>query len=231
MIHNKKILAVVPARGGSKGIPLKNIQPIHSVPLVAIVGHLVRDLPIIDRSIVSSDHDEIIKIAVESGLDAPFKRPEHLSGSQIGDWDVLTHALQEMEKMDGCQYDLIVMLQPTSPMRTKEQIQAAIDKLIIGQYDSIWTVSETDSKHHPLKQLQLVGEQMEYYDDNGKEIIARQQLEQLYHRNGVAYVITRECLLVQKTIKGKKSGALIIKEPTVNIDTWQDLRLAEYMMK
>ena len=79
MIGEQRILAVCPARGGSKGIPLKNLSPFLGVPLVAHVGHLVRQIPMIDRSVVSTDHPEIARVARESGLDAPFLRPEEIS--------------------------------------------------------------------------------------------------------------------------------------------------------
>ena len=115
MIENKKILAVCPARGGSKGIPLKNLRPFLGIPLVARVGNLVSDIPAIDRAIVSTDHQEIAEIARQSGLDAPFFRPEDLSGDQISDAQVLIHALNEMERIDKVQYDIVIMLQPTSP--------------------------------------------------------------------------------------------------------------------
>ena len=85
MIGTKRVLAVCPARGGSKGIPLKNLQPFRGVPLVATVGQLVAKIPEIDRAVVSTDHDEIARVAEDSGLAAPFRRPETLSGDRIGD--------------------------------------------------------------------------------------------------------------------------------------------------
>jgi len=190
VIENIKILAVCPARGGSKGIPLKNLVPFLGVPLVARVGHLVSEISIIDRAIVSTDHPEIADVARQSGLDAPFFRPENLSGDQISDAQVLIHALKEMERIDKVQYDIVVMLQPTSPLRRKEHIVQAIEMLVHEHWDAVWTISETDSKHHPLKQLKVEANQLSYYDPNGHQIIARQQLTSLYHRNGVAYAFT-----------------------------------------
>ena len=229
MIENKKILAVCPARGGSKGIPLKNLVPFLSIPLVARVGNLVSEISIIDRAIVSTDHPEIAEVARQSGLDAPFFRPEDLSGDQISDAQVLIHALQEMERIDKVQYDIVIMLQPTSPLRRKEQVVKAIEMLVQGQWDAVWTVSETDSKHHPLKQLKVKAGQLSYYDPAGHEIIARQQLTPLYHRNGVAYVISRDCLLSHKNINGKRTGALILPDYYVSIDTMWDLKLSEFI--
>lgn len=230
MIENKKILAVCPARGGSKGIPLKNLRPFFGIPLVARVGHLVSEIPTIDRAIVSTDHQEISEVARQSGLDAPFFRSKDLSGDQISDAQVLIHALNEMERIDKVQYDIVIMLQPTSPLRRKEQVVQAIEMLVKGHWDAVWTVSETDSKHHPLKQLKVEADQLSYYDPAGHRIIARQQLTPLYHRNGVAYVITRNCLLDNHSITGKRTGALILPEHCVSIDTLWDLKLAEFVL-
>jgi len=229
LIENKKILAICPARGGSKGIPLKNLIPFLGIPLVARVGNLVSEISMIDRAIVSTDHPEIAEVARQSGLDAPFFRPEALSGDQISDAQVLIHALKEMERIDKVQYDIVIMLQPTSPLRRKEQIIKAIEMLIQGHWDAVWTVSETDSKHHPLKQLTVETDQLSYYDPAGHHVIARQQLTPLYHRNGVAYVITRNCLLHHHNITGKRTGALILPEYYVSIDTMWDLQLSEFI--
>jgi CMP-N,N'-diacetyllegionaminic acid synthase len=230
MIHGKRILVVVPARGGSKGIRLKNIQQVNGRPLVALVADVVKQIPEIDRAVVSTDSEEIAGVAKAAGLDVPFYRPESLSGDRIADWDVLVHALQACEELDKVQYDIVVMLQPTSPMRTATQVLNCIKMLVDEARDSVWTVSETDSKAHPLKQLRVSDGDMSYYDPQGGQVIARQQLGTVYHRNGIAYAITRQCLLEQKSIKGENAGALIIKEQTVNIDTVWDLKLANFVM-
>ena len=138
MIGNQRILAVCPARGGSKGIPLKNLVPFLGVPLVAVVGRLVSEIPMIDRAVVSTDHAEIARVARESGLDAPFMRPEEISGDQISDAQVLLHALEEMERIDGVVYDLVIMLQ--RPERafvvgkplTRGQLDEAVDREVVS---------------------------------------------------------------------------------------------------
>ena len=231
MIAGRTVLAVVPARGGSKGIPLKNLRTVGGRSLVARVGDVIAEVPEIDRAVVSTDHDGIAAAAEAAGIAAPFRRPEALSGDRIGDLEVLVHALEATEAADGRRYDIVVMLQPTSPLRTPAQVSAAINRLVEGQWDAVWTVSPTDSKAHPLKQL-TVGEAgaLDYYDPAGAEIIARQQLKPVYHRNGVAYVITRACLLEQRTIKGARTGALVIDGEHVSIDTEWDLALVEWML-
>lgn len=231
MIGSNRILAVVPARGGSKGIPLKNLRPVLGVPMVARVGKVLQALPVIDRAVVSTDHDQIASVAEAAGIAAPFRRPPELSGDRIGDWDVLVHALTESERLDGVIYDIIVMLQPTSPLRRPEHVQAAIEMLFEGGWDAVWTLSETDSKEHPLKQLTVTADEMDFYDPAGKAIVARQQLKPVYHRNGIAYSITRDCLLNQRNIKGARTGGLILEGHFVSIDTEWDIALAEYIMR
>jgi CMP-N,N'-diacetyllegionaminic acid synthase len=231
MLNNKSILVIVPARGGSKGVKLKNIQPLRGVPLVALVGRVVQQLPYVDRAVVSTDHPEIARIARESGLAAPFVRPQELSGDIVSDFEVLHHALLAMEGIDQKKYDVILMLQPTCPLRRPEHVTACLDKLLEGHFDSVWTVSPTDSKHHPLKQLTLTDDCLDYYDAAGAKIIARQQLSTVYHRNGAAYAITRACLVDQKSIKGAKAGGVIIPELLISIDTDFDFKLCEFILE
>ena len=230
MINGLGVLVVVPARGGSKGMLLKNLRKVNGIPLVASVGNIIKSIPEIDRSIVSTDHEEIASVAEDAGIAAPFRRPKELSGDRISDIEVLTHALLEMELIDSVTYDIIVMLQPTSPLRKAKHVLDTIKMLVDGAWDAVWTVSETDSKSHPLKQLIVDKNSLNYYDISGGEIIARQQLEPVYHRNGIAYAITRECLLDKKSIKGDKTGALVIKGEYISIDTERDLDLVEFIL-
>lgn len=231
MIGDKKVLAVVPARGGSKGVKLKNIREIGGIPLIAMVGNVIREVPEIDRAIVSTDHDQIAEIAMKSGLDCPFFRPEELSGDRIADIDVLLHVLREIESIDKVLYDIIVMLQPTSPSRKVKHVSDAINKLIDSDADSVWSVSETDSKAHPLKQLVINGENLDYYDSEGAKVIARQQLKPVYHRNGIVYAITRDCIVNKKSIKGENCVPLVIDGYVSNIDTELDIAFAEFLLK
>jgi len=230
MMGPHRVLAVVPARGGSKGIPRKNLRPIHGRALVALAGDVAIAVPEIDRRVVSTDHAEIAAVASQAGLDAPFMRPVELSGDRIGDWDVLAHALRETEATDGVQYDIVVMLQPTSPLRRPSDVSGTIRMLYDGGYDAVWSVSESDSKAHPLKQLVVRAGLMDYWDTRGAQIIARQQLEPVYHRNGVAYAITRDCLLGQGTIKGRRTGAYVVAGEHVSIDTEWDIELIEFIL-
>ncbi len=231
MIDGRRVLAVVPARGGSKGIKLKNLRQVAGRSLVARAGDVIAQVPEIDRAVVSTDHEDIAAAAVQAGIDAPFRRPEALSGDRIGDFEVLLQALQATEEIDGCSYDIVVMLQPTSPLRTPEQVSQTIRTLAEGSWDSVWTVSETDSKSHPLKQLTVGADgALDYYDPRGAQIIARQQLVPVFHRNGIAYAITRDCLTEQGTIKGRRSGCVVVTGEHVSIDTEEDIAAVERIL-
>ena len=161
MYKGKKILAVVPARGGSKGIKLKNLRSVGGHTLIEWIAKTVKDSTTIDKIVASTDHDEIAKECENFNIEVPFRRPESLSGDRIGDLEVLTHALTESEKVYNTNFDVVVMLQPTSPLRTSEHVEECIKKLIDNDFDSVWTVSETDSKGHPFKQLTIEGENLE----------------------------------------------------------------------
>lgn len=223
MIGQRTVLAVIPARGGSKGVPLKNIQELWGRSLIAHVADVVREAGIFDRAIVSTDHTEIANEASRSGLDVPFVRPPELSGDLVGDHPVLLHALAEAEQLDDKRYDVIVMLQPTCPQRRAEHVVGAVEKLITQGWDAVWTVSPSDLKYHPQKQL-TVGpdDRMDYYDPSGRSIVARQQLKPVYYRNGAAYAITRDALRAGSSLKPDHTGALVINEPFVSIDTAED---------
>lgn len=231
MINNKKILAIVPARGSSKGVKLKNIREIGGVPLVGIVGKILNEIDIIDKAIVSTDHKEIAAIAVENGIECPFFRPDSLSGDRIGDVDVLTHALLEIERIENTTYDIIVMLQPTSPSRTAKNVVDAIQKFVNADADSLWTLSETDSKGHPYKQLVIKDDLIDFFDSRGRKIIARQDLTKTYHKNGIAYVISRDCLINKKSIEGDICIPFVIDGYAANIDTELDIDIAEYFIE
>jgi CMP-N-acetylneuraminic acid synthetase len=231
MHANLRILAVVPARGGSKGVPLKNIKVLAGLPLIAHTARVIQQVPRIDRAVVSTDHEEIARIATENGLTFFGPRPEELSGDRIGDLPVLQQALEQAEAADGCRYDIVLMLQPTSPVRLPADIDACIDKLVADGHDAVWTVSPIDLKFHPLKVLHIHDGKMGLWDERGHQIIARQQLEPLYYRNGICYAFTRDCLMTTRSIYGTNAGACVIDHPFANIDTEVDFQSAEKLMR
>jgi CMP-N-acetylneuraminic acid synthetase len=229
--EKKRILAVVPARGGSKGIKLKNLKKINGKSLIQIVSEVILKSKIFTNAVVSTDNNLIRKEALKFGLDVPFIRPKSLSGDFISDVEVLRHALKKSESFYKVNYDYIMMLQPTSPLRTKKDLLKLTSMMNKKKYDAVWTISETDLKFHPLKQLKINDGSLNYWDSKGKNIIARQQLNPVYHRNGVGYIISRECLVKKNSIKGNKTGFLLVKTPQISIDTVEDLKKAEMIKK
>jgi len=224
VILGKRVLAVVPARGGSKGIKLKNLRPFQGVPLIARVGAVLQKLEGVDLSVVSTDHPKIAAMGLRSGIHKHIKRSRKLSGDRVGDWEVLVHALLKAELLAQKKFEVVVMLQPTSPLRTSRQVLRTITTLIRKRVDSVWTVSPAPIKYHPLKALVVRSGSLRLFDKAGRKIVARQQLQGTFIRNGVAYAFTRDCLLRQKTTLGKKSAAVVICKKVVNVDSLRDLK-------
>ena len=230
MYKNKTILAIVPARGNSKGIKNKNLRKIKGLSLVEHAGNILKKVSWIDYSIISSDSDKIIKAAKKSNLECIFKRPKNISGDRISDHSVLIHALKAAEKLKKKKIDIILLVQPTSPLRKVVHIKNVIKKIVDQKLDSVWTVSKADLKFHPLKQLILKKNILSHYNKKGKKIIARQQLTNTYYRNGVVYAVTRELILKNKNLISNKSSGYLINTPQISIDTVKDLKLASLLM-
>ncbi len=192
---------------------------------------IANKLKIIDRVVVSTDHFGILEEAKKYSVNSPFIRPKNLSGDAVSDLDVLTHALIESENFYNEKYDLIIMLQPTSPLRKINDISKAIEVMLIGKYDAVWSVSPSDTKMHPYKQLIIEDDKINYaYPKEGSKIIARQQLSQMYHRNGVVYVISKECLINKRSIKGDRCGFHITKSINISIDNMDDVNYIKYLI-
>lgn len=227
MYKNKRILAVIPARGGSKGIKNKNLRKINNKSLLAHTIILAKKIKIIDKIIVSSDSSKILEESEKLGLKTYFKRSKKLSGDKVGDLPVLIEAISKTEKKTYQEFDVIAMLQPTAPLRTIKDVKNAIVKCIDKNYDAVWTVSRIDKKFHPLKQLVLVNENLELNDKKGKKIIARQQLKNTYFRNGAAYVYKKKILTQKKNFYPNQMGYIISLTKQISIDTIKDLKLAK----
>lgn len=224
-------MAIIPARGGSKGIRLKNLRKINDKSLIEITAGIVDRTKYIDEAVITSDNDNIINEAIKFGLSYYFKRPKSLSEDMVSDLPVLQHALNSTEIKTGNYYDIILMLQPTSPMRSPKDIEDVIIKIVNENYDTVWTVFKIDHKFHPDKQLIIENNKtLKYYSDNGHNIIARQQLKDSFARNGLVYSYTRKSLLENNLILGKNAGFVISDRYTVNIDTENDLKEAEILM-
>ena len=229
MFNGHSVLVVIPARGGSKGIPLKNIAPLAGRPLLDYTTELARTASWADACVVSTDHAKIASIAQKvPGIDVVW-RPQELAGDAVGDTDVLKHALKEAVQAHNHLFDIIVMLQPTSPLRTLTDVTRTLELLIEGDADAVWTLSPTDPTFHPLKQLKLSEDnELSFFDPIGIGVIARQQLSAAYHRNGVAYALRSDFLTRADSLyaEGKTLG-VVVDGPHISIDTPEDLALVE----
>lgn len=225
MRHGKRVLVVIPARGGSKGIPRKNITLVAGKPLIAYTTELLRELPWIDHSVVSTDSPEIAAAGQAAGTADVVWRPEDLSGDRIGDMPVLAHALEESEKSAAHRFDVVLMLQPTSPLRTAADVEACVDLLLSGSWDSAWTVSETSLSYHPHKQVKISPNGvLEFYFDSESSIVARQELQRSFHRNGVCYAFTSSFVRNSETVFSRgNSTALVTPGVHISIDTPADI--------
>ncbi len=229
--EKKKVLAIIPARGGSKGIKLKNIKKINGMPLIAYTAKVVSKSKFIDRAVVSTDNKKIRDISIEFGLDCPFMRPKKLSGPRVPDMPVLIHALKKIEKIDNTKYDIVLMLQPTSPLRSKSILERAVKLLEEKKYEAVWSISKIDKKFHEKKQLKLNEDGfLSYSSMDGKKIIARQMLDERYIRNGLVYAFTRKSILKGNNLP-KRTGFIKCKGYFPNIDSIKDLKEAELFFK
>jgi len=223
MLLGKKILVIIPSRSKSKGLKNKNIKKINSTPLLGLTGIFIKKLKFVDECIISTDSLKYQKIANSYNINSYFLRPEHLSGSFISDNQVIDHALKSTEKHNKEKYDIVVYLQPTSPLRKKSDITKAIKYLINNNLDSVWSVSQVDKKFHPLKILKKErNNSFKFYMNKGREIIARQQLDDVYIRNGVFYILNAKSFKKNKSLIGKNNFLYLIKHKTFNIDNLED---------
>lgn len=225
-----KILGIIPARGGSKGVHKKNIQHLGPKPLIAYTIEAAQQATQLHAFIVSTDDEEIAKVAESAGADVPFIRPKGLATDSARAIPVLQHALTEMENRHQITYDAILMLQPTTPFRTSADIDQAVVLLKKNDADSVISVVDVQG-HHPARMKYL--EQGQLIDPDFCETYEnqpRQELRPMYLRNGAIYLTRRETLL-NNSLKGNKCMALIMDSArSVNIDTPADFSYAEYLL-
>ena len=226
MFNKKRILAVVMARGGSKGIKNKNLKKINLKSLVAISGQLLKKVKKIDESIISTDSKKIALEAEKNHLNFHFLRPKKISGDRVSDLKVINHSLKFMEKFRNQKFDIVLIIQPTSPMRKAKDIFNCIKIASKKNVTSCWTVNEVSLKFHPYKQLIIKNKRLKFFNKIGKKIIARQQLNKTFYRNGVCYAIRRNTILKEKNILGKNARPLILNKEVINIDNYKDLQAA-----
>jgi CMP-N,N'-diacetyllegionaminic acid synthase len=231
MIEGRRVLAVVPARSGSKGVADKNVRQLRGLSLIGWAARILNQLDYIDARIISTDSPQYAEEAVRHGLDAPFLRPPELSSDTASVVDAVAHALLEMEKGAGSQFEIVLVIEPTSPLRMPEDVSRTMMRLISEGRDSALAVSPLDPKWHPRKALQLVGGRVESAIGGEVTIVGRQKLGGLYWRNGVCYAVTRDCLLNDRLIIGRNCGAEVIQHPVANIDSEWEFDWAEFLLK
>jgi len=227
---NKKILAVVPARGGSKGIPRKNLIKVGGKSLTAHAAEYAANHGMITHAIVSTDDQEIAEEAVSFGLECPFMRPEKLASDSSSSLDMWKHALINAEEYYGVEFDYSVLLEPTSPLRQPEDLELAFNQMLENKCSSAVTVSPTPAHYSPHKTLTAQDNKLGFYLSDGNSYNLRQSIPQYYHRNGVAYIMTRKKLIKNETIIDDNCAAVIIDRALVNIDDMYDLELAEWLL-
>ena len=225
-----KILFVIPARSGSKGIKDKNIQMCGHDTLLRQSVKQCQSLNLNSDIYVSTDSKEYIKHIKDLIDNPPFLRPKDISGDLVGDIEVLSHALSQCEDYYQTKYSCVVMIQPTSPLRKSKDILGTINAVINEGFDSAITCQKVDKKYHPLKALKTNNKGfLEHFINNPDEIIARQQLKSTYIRNGASYSITPKQLIEGKTFFKCKSK-LIQTESIVSIDNIEELLYCEQIL-
>jgi len=222
------ILAVIPARGGSKAIPRKNIVDVAGRPLIAHTIEAVLKSNLVTEHLVSTDSQEIADISRKLGAHVPFVRPKHLAEDQASSVDVVIHALGEMESRCGKEYDVIILLQPTTPMRSVGTIDRAINQLLSSDAESVVSVVSVGAVH-PYRMYSISENNclVPYVSDVEDPMMPRQELPPVYIRSGDIYAVRRSCLLDKHSLIGDYSKALVLNpEETINIDNFDDLTVA-----
>ena len=226
-----KILGVIPARGGSKGIKGKNIYPLAGHPLISYTIQSAQKSACLNQFIVSTDSEEIATLVREYGAQTPFIRPAHLSSDSALAIDVMKHAILEIEKIDKIQYDFLVMLQPTTPLKVGEDIDKAVDKLIRTGCDTVISMVDVGA-NHPTRMYTIEDDQLVSVMDEGISLRPRQELPSIYIRNGAIYACKREILFEYNSLIGPDCRPYVMPlERSVNIDCITDMILAEYLIQ
>lgn len=229
MFNGNRIIAIIPARSGSKGLPNKNIRILNGKPLIAYSIGAAQEAGIFDEIFLSTDSREYANIAVQYGANVPFLRSDELATDTASTWDCVREAIDQYHTI-GKEFDIIVLLQPTSPLRTPQDIIAAVETMMLNNADAVVSVSEAD--HSPLWYNTLP----ESKSLNGflkQEILTktRQELPIYYRINGAVYVVKTEYFARSQNIYDCNSFAYIMpRENSVDIDTSLDFSIAEHLL-
>lgn len=225
------MLAVVPARGGSKGIPRKNLARVGGMSLLARTAGVVARLPWLDAAVLSTDDPEIAAEGRAHGLDVPFLRPADLAADHAAAAPAWKHAWEAAEAHCGRRFDLSVWLQPTSPLRTPEDVTATVAAMVQGGHAAACTVSRIPGHYTPEKTFVLEESGvMRFYASDGARHVARQSIPDYWTRNGHCYAVRRATLVERGHIVEEDCKAVPIERFIVNIDDPIDLDLAEWAL-
>ncbi|KOY82378.1 acylneuraminate cytidylyltransferase family protein [Lysinibacillus sp. FSL H8-0500] len=218
------ILAIIPARGGSKGLPRKNVKELAGKPLIAWTIEAAKQSKYISRVILSSEDPEIIEVAQQYSCDVPFIRPIELAQDDTSTIDVIIHAIEQCKD-----FDYIVLLQPTSPLRTTEDIDDCIQKLIENKAD--FCVSVTETTKSPYWMYTMENDKMSPLLQQEQLITRRQELPIVYALNGAVYVAKTDALLAEKSFLTEHTiGYTMPQEKSFDIDTSIDFKICECLL-
>ena len=232
MYKNKEILAIIPARGKSKRIPKKNLATLGGKPLVCHTIQLALKSALIDRIVVSTENKEIADLVKKCGAEVPFMRPKRLAGDNIGsDVVVYQQVVKELAKNEKYKPDIIVELQPTSPLRSVTDIDSVIKKLVATGADTVVTVSE--AKTHPfLTRLIIKDKLKKFVSFNSSKYTRSQDFPKVYQLNGSVLAVTWRQLMKKNNDIGKDTRAFVTPpERSIDIDEQVDFDLAEFLLK
>jgi len=219
-----KIVAIIPARGGSKGIPRKNVKKLYGKPLISYIINTALGVKDIERVVVSTEDEEIAEVVKKYGAEV-IKRPESLAKDEVPTLPVLQHAVKYLEENENYIPDVIVLLYATSPLLKANRISEAIKFLKEKNFDSVMSVVE-DKGHFWIENN---GKYKRLYP---KVLKNRQYTEPLFRENGAIYVCKRNLLMERGEIVGGKVGFLKMRrEETIDIDEPLDFEIAEFLMR
>lgn len=224
MIGGRSVLAVITARGGSKGLPRKNLLPFRGAPLIGWTIRAAQAAPRIDRLILSSDDAEIIATARALGCEAPFQRTPELASDTAASIDVL---LDAADRVPG--YDIVVLLQPTSPLRTSDDIEATLAAMAEGGAPGAVSVSEAPCHPYLIFQRDPAGRLSPFVEKPADMGWRRQDLPPAYRINGAVYAADLAWLRAERTLckAGQTAAYEMPVERSIDIDTLEDLQAAE----
>jgi len=235
MYNDKKILAIIPARGGSKSIPLKNLALINGVPMISYTFLAAKESLYIDEIMVSTDSEKIREYAQQQGIQVPFMRPTELARDDTPMKPVIKHALLEMERYKKTTFDIIVLLQPTSPFRKAKHINKAIALFADKSAKSVVSVIEVPHQFSPNSLMKITSQGTVFpYEGFEKDLVLHRQTKTtLFARNGPAVlVLSRDLVLREKSFYTPETYPYIMgEEESVDIDKPFDLEIAEFLMR